>query len=105
MTRAASDKVFDEIAVPESRNIPRGTLKSFANIDLKKPHHPLLFIAGEKDHIVPSSLNKKNFEAYTDTGSVKSFKEFNGKGHYICGEPNWTDVADYVFNWLKETLA
>jgi pimeloyl-ACP methyl ester carboxylesterase len=104
MTRAASDKVFNEIAVPESRNIPRGTLKSFAKIDLKKPHQPLLFIAGEKDHIVPSSLNKKNFEAYADTGSIKRFKEFKGRGHYICGEPNWQEVIDYVYNWLKETL-
>lgn len=101
MTRAESDKVFDEIAVPESRNIPRGTLKSFAKIDLKKPHNPLLIIAGEKDHIVPASLNKKNFEAYKDTSSIIAFKEFKGRSHYICGEPDWQEVAGYVLNWLN----
>jgi len=102
MTREESDKVFDEIAVPESRNIPRGTLKSFAKIDFKKPHNPLLIIAGEKDHIVPISLNVKNFKAYKDTSSVLTFKEFKGRGHYICGEPNWQEVAGYVYNWLNE---
>jgi len=100
MTRAESDRVFEMFVVPESRNIPRGTLKKFAKIDLKKPHNPLLFIAGEKDHIVPSSLNKKNFNAYKDPNSVKEFKEFAGRGHYICGEKNWQDVADYILVWL-----
>jgi len=102
MTQQASDSVFEEIAVPESRNIPRGTLKHFAKIDLKKPHQPLLIIAGEKDHIVPASLNKKNFKAYTDPNSIIEFKEFAGRGHYICGEPNWQEVAGYVANWLDK---
>ena len=101
MSRTASDVVFDELVVPESRNIPRGTLKSFAKIDFKKPHAPLLFIAGEKDHIVPASLNKKNFEAYADAAGIKEFKQFAGRGHYICGERNWEEVAGFVFNWLR----
>jgi pimeloyl-ACP methyl ester carboxylesterase len=101
MTREESDKVFDEYVVPESRNIPRGTLKKFAKIDLKKPHNPLLIIAGEKDHIVPASLNKKNFEAYKDAGSITAFKEFSGRGHYLCGEPDWQEIADYILNWLN----
>jgi pimeloyl-ACP methyl ester carboxylesterase len=101
MTREESDKVFDNYVVPESRNIPRGTLKSFAKIDFKKPHQPLLFIAGEKDHCVPTSLNLKNFKAYKDINSIKEFKEFKGRGHFICGEPKWQEVADYILNWLK----
>lgn len=102
MSREASDKVFDELVVPESRNIARGTLKSFAKIDFKKPHNPLLIIAGEKDHIIPVSLNKKNFEAYSDTSSITEFKEFKDRGHYTCGEQNWEEVADYILDWLKK---
>jgi pimeloyl-ACP methyl ester carboxylesterase len=101
LSRTESDAAFDSYVVPESRNIPRGTLKSFAKIDFRKPHAPLLFIAGEKDHIVPASLNKTNFKDYKDPGSVREFKEFPGRGHFICGEPNWKEVADYVLNWLK----
>ena len=102
MSREKSDKVFDEFVVPESRNIPRTTLKSFAKIDFKKPHQPLLFIAGEKDHIVPASLNSSNFKAYRDTKSITEFKEFKGRGHFICGEPNWEEVAEYVYQWLNK---
>lgn len=101
MTREQSDRIFDRYAVPESRNIPRGTLKKFAKIDLKRPHEPLLFIAGEKDHCVPASLNLKNFKAYRDAESIKEFKEFKGRGHFICGEQDWQEVADYILDWLK----
>jgi pimeloyl-ACP methyl ester carboxylesterase len=100
LTREASDKAFHEFVIPESRNIARGTL--LVKIHFKKPHQPLLFIAGEKDHIIPASLNKKNFNAYKDTSSVRDFKEFPGRGHYICAEPNWQEVAAYVSDWLKK---
>jgi pimeloyl-ACP methyl ester carboxylesterase len=102
MTREESDKVYSMYVVPESRNIPRGTLKKFAKIDLKKPHNPLLFIAGEKDHIVPASLNKRNFKSYKDAKSIRDFKEFKGRGHFICGERNWQEVADYSLDWLNK---
>jgi pimeloyl-ACP methyl ester carboxylesterase len=102
MSQEESDKVFEEFVVPESRNIPRGTLKSFAKIDMKKPHSPLLFIAGEMDHIVPASLNRKNYEAYKDASSIKEFKEFKGRGHYICGAPDWQEIADYIVDWINK---
>lgn len=101
LSRAASDKVFDELVVPESRAIAWGALKSYARIDFKKAHAPLLFIAGEKDHIMPASLNKRNFKAYKHTGSVTDFKMFEGRSHYICGEENWEEVANYVYNWIS----
>jgi pimeloyl-ACP methyl ester carboxylesterase len=105
LAREESDRVFEEIVVPESRNIPRGTLKGFGSIDLRRPHPPLLFIAGEKDHIVPASLNLKNFRAYRDPVSVREFREFKGRGHYICGERNWEEVADYTIGWIGRIQA
>lgn len=103
LTRAESDKVFDEIAVPESRNIPRQTLyKSFAKVDFKKPHNPLLFIGGEKDHIIPPSLTKKIATAYKDKNSISDHKIFAGRSHYICGQDGWEKVADYVANWIAK---
>jgi len=101
LSREESDKVYEKIAVPESRNIARGTLKKFGRIDMKKPHQPLLFIAGELDNIIPADLNRKNFKAYTDKNSIREYKEFAGRGHYICGENNWQEVAGYVENWLE----
>jgi len=103
LPRVESDKVFDEFVVPESRAIAWGTLKSYARIDFKKAHQPLLFIAGEKDHIMPASLNKRNYEAYKnqDSTSVTDFKMFNGRSHFICGERGWEEVATYIYNWIR----
>lgn len=102
LTPEESDRVFEQFAVPESRAIAWGTLKPFAKIDFKKPHAPLLFIAGEKDNIIPAALNRKNFRAYRHAGSLREFREFPGRGHYILGEPNWEEVADYAAGWLEK---
>lgn len=101
VSQAQSDAAFEEFVVPESRNIARGTLFPFAKVDFKKLHKPLLFIAGEKDNIIPAALNKKNFKAYKNKDGVREFKEFSGRGHFICGEPNWQEVAKYAQNWME----
>jgi pimeloyl-ACP methyl ester carboxylesterase len=95
---------FTKFVVPESRNIPRSSTRNDGKIDFEKPHKPILFIAGEKDHIIPSSLNRKNFEAYKDKSSTTDLKEFAGRTHYICGQPNWEEVAGYIDQWLTDLL-
>lgn len=101
MTLEQTKIEYDKYVVPESRNIPRSSTQSDGAIDFHKPHAPLLFIAGEKDHIIPSSLNQKNYRAYTDRNSVRDFKEFAGRTHYICGQENWQEVAAYILDWIK----
>lgn len=92
---------YDKFIVPESRNIPRSSTKTEGEINFKKSHNPLLFIAGAKDHIIPSSLNKKNFEAYQDKNSKTDFKEFAERTHYICGQQNWEEVASFINEWIS----
>jgi esterase/lipase len=100
MTLEQTQIEYNKFVVPESRNIPRSTTKKDGRIDFKKPHNPLLIIAGAKDHIIPSSLNKKNFEAYNDKKSKIDFKEFDGRTHYICLQQNWEEVATYINEWI-----
>ncbi len=100
MTMEETQIIYNKFVVPESRNIPRSSTKKDGKIDFKKPHNPLLIIAGEKDHIIPASLNKKNFEAYKDKNSKTDFKEFAGRTHYICGQTGWEEVATYVNDWI-----
>lgn len=105
MSRAESDKEFEKIAVPESRKIARHTLlKSFAKVDFKKPHNPLLFIGGENDNIFPASFTKRIAGAYRDKNSITDFKSFAGRSHYICGEQGWEEVAAYIQNWLAQVV-
>lgn len=100
MTIEQTEIEYNKFVVPESRNIPRSSTKDDSGIDFKKPHKPLLIIAGEKDNIIPSPLNKKNFEAYKDKNSKTDFKEFAGRTHYICGQQNWEEVAVFIKEWL-----
>lgn len=101
LTRAESDKEFEKIAVPESRTIARDTLlKSFAGVNHKLPHKPLLFIAGENDNIFPASFTRRIAGAYKDPDSITDYKSFEGRSHYICGEKGWQEVADYILRWI-----
>lgn len=101
LSEAESDKAYDAIAVPESRKIGKDTLfKSFSAVDFGKPHAPLLFIAGEKDTIFPPALTRKIANKYSDRSSIVDVVEFKGRSHFLCGEPGWQEIADYILDWL-----
>ena len=96
---------FDAIAVPESHKVSRQlVLDSYSNIDFKKPHAPLLFIGGGKDHIFPYTLTQKIAGKYTDKNSKVDVKIFEDKSHFICGEPGWEKVADHILTWYEGTV-
>lgn len=93
---------FEQYATHDSRNVLRDCMGEAGKVDLDVPHVPLLFIAGEKDQIIPASLAEKNARAYTDQSSTIDFKEFSNRSHFICGEPGWQEVAEYIYNWLQK---
>jgi pimeloyl-ACP methyl ester carboxylesterase len=91
---------YDTYVVPESRRLARGGLSSAAHVDFRRRHAPLLLIAGEKDNIMPASLNRQNYKRYAKSPSITEFKEFPGRTHYtvIAGQ-GWEEVADYALGW------
>ena len=93
---------YDRYVVPESRGVPTQSLTSVAKIDFRKPHPPLLITAGEKDHIVPASLNRTNYNKYKASTSVTDFKQFDGRDHFGIGEKGWEEIADYSLSWLEK---
>jgi pimeloyl-ACP methyl ester carboxylesterase len=96
-------KSFEEIAVPESYKVSRQlVLNSYSNIDFAKPHQPILFIGGGEDNIFPSSLTKILAGKYRDKNSRVDLHVFENKSHFICGEPGWEKVADYILNWYEK---
>jgi pimeloyl-ACP methyl ester carboxylesterase len=100
---AEQRRAYDRYVVPESRGVPTQSLTSVGRVDFKKPHPPLLIIAGEKDHIVPASLNKTNYIKYKASPSLTDFKEFPGRDHFGIGEKGWEELADYSLAWLEKT--
>lgn len=94
---------FDAFATPESFKVSRQmVLNSFANIDFKKPHAPLLFIGGGEDAIFPPELTRTIAGKYSDGNSRVDVKVFEGKSHFICGEPGWENVADAILEWYEK---
>jgi pimeloyl-ACP methyl ester carboxylesterase len=93
---------YEKYAVPESRPLARGALTRAGRIDFRRRHAPLLFIAGEKDNLMPAALNWQNYRRYSKSPSITEFKEFPGRNHYtvIAGE-GWEEVADYALDWVN----
>lgn len=43
-----------------------------------------------------TSFRPKIAGAYLDSGSVTDVKVFAGRSHYVCGEPGWEEVAEWI---------
>lgn len=99
---AEQQRVYTQQVVPESRLVGRAALTPAAYIDFAKAHAPLLFLAGELDHIIPPSLNRANVGKYKHKESITAFREFAGRTHYIIGQEGWTEVADFVKQWIEK---
>ena len=100
---ADKKKEFERFAVPESFKVSRQlVLNSYSNIDFRKPHEPILFIGGGKDNIFPENLTRTIAGKYKDSNSRVDLKIFPDKSHFLCGEPGWETVADYILNWYSE---
>jgi len=71
-------------------------------VDYSADRAPLLFIGGEKDHIMPPSVNKSNAKHYKNSPAVTDYHEFEGRDHWTCAAPGWEAVADYALEWTLE---
>lgn len=72
-----------------------------ARVDFHKADRaPLFFIAGEKDHIMPPSVNRANARKYK-TGTI-AYREFPGRDHFIAGEAGWEEVAAVALDWALD---
>ncbi|QJD97445.1 alpha/beta hydrolase [Mucilaginibacter robiniae] len=101
LTLEQTKPYFEKYATNDSRNVLRDCLGSDGRIDLDMPHVPLLFIGAEEDQIIPTDLVEKNAKAYTDEISSTEYRNFSGRGHFICGQPGWEEVAGNIADWLQ----
>ena len=112
LSDAESRRVYERYAVPGPDHVLfQGGLANF------NPHSPaavnffnadrapLLLIAGGKDHIVPASVTRANFNLYRKSKAITDYKEFPERSHYTLGEPGWEEVADYALDWASRNAA
>ncbi len=65
-------------------------------VDFSTDRAPLLFIAGEQDHIMPPSVNRSNAKHWEKSPALTEYHEFEGRDHWTCGAPGWEQVADHA---------
>lgn len=107
LSREDSDAAWERyaIAAPGSWVWHYGLIANFQPghqetwVDYKADRAPLLFIGGEKDHIMPPSVNKSNAKHYAKSPAVTEYHEFAGRDHWTCAAPGWEAVADYALDW------
>jgi pimeloyl-ACP methyl ester carboxylesterase len=106
LSEAESKEVFERYAVPgpdhllfqaglANFNPHAATTVDFSN----DTRAPLLLIAGDKDHISPTSVVKANFNLYRKSKAVTDYREFPNRSHYILGQEGWQEVADAALDW------
>lgn len=100
MAPSASDEAFDRFVVPESRNVPRSSWGKAARIDFAAVRVPMLFLTGTQDHLTPVAMVRRNANKYRAGPGPVDYREFDGRSHYICGEPGWEEVADAALGWI-----
>lgn len=65
---------------------------------------PLLFIAGEEDHLMPPAVQRSNARHYKSR-AVTEVKEFAGRSHLLPAQAGWEEVADYALDWAVRHAA
>ncbi len=71
-------------------------------VDYTADRAPLLFLAGERDHIMPPSVNRANARRYRRSPAVTEYRELAGRDHWTCGSYGWERVADLALDWALE---
>ncbi|MCX6002669.1 MAG: alpha/beta hydrolase [Chloroflexi bacterium] len=75
--------------------------KRASKVDEKKVSCPVLVIAGSQDKITPASVVRNVADKYS---AVSTYREFTNHAHWVVGEPDWQEVADYACGWLNQAL-
>ena len=106
LTEEESEPIYARYAIPGPNHVlfqasfanfnPRAaTTVDFDNDD----RAPLLLIGNGRDHTVPASVVKANYDLYRKSTAVTEYKEYPERTHWTLGQDRWEDVADYALDW------
>jgi pimeloyl-ACP methyl ester carboxylesterase len=111
-TPEAARDAYERYAVPETGQILYEA--GFANLHLHPPTEvhfkkgeraPLLIVGNEKDHTVPASVAKTQYEKYEGSPAQTDYIEFAGRPHLAMVGEGWEEVAGGIETWLSGVLA
>jgi alpha-beta hydrolase superfamily lysophospholipase len=77
------------------------TMVDFHNDD----RAPLLIVGAGRDHTVPASVAKANYNLYRKSTAVTEYKEYPERTHWTINQDGWEQVADYALDWAVTNAA
>ncbi|RZK32150.1 MAG: alpha/beta fold hydrolase [Hymenobacter sp.] len=96
---------YERLVAPESKKLTREALTRRAKVDFRRPHAPLLFLAGSADRLMPAALNYANYRRYRHPASITHYHELPGRCHALLGQPTSPQDAALVLSWLATHAA
>lgn len=90
----ASGSIFWDSALATLRPGHQSTYVNYHNDD----RAPLLFVSGEKDHLMPPKVQQSNAKHYK-SHTVTEVKEYPGMPHLLPAAPGWEAIADQALDW------
>lgn len=109
LDEVASKKVYDRLCIPAAARVLWDAALSVFNpygatkVSYRDDRAPMLFIAGDKDHVVPPSIAKATVRKYgRKSTALTEYKEYGGRTHHIVGQDGWEEIADYAIDWAAE---
>lgn len=73
-----------------------------AHVDPRTVTVPLLFVAADKDKLVPPDVVRRTSRRFQH---VSQYVEHSGQGHWVLGQPGWEKIADEAATWLDSKAA
>jgi non-heme chloroperoxidase len=109
VSQEESDSLYEQCAIPspmrplfEAASAALMPKSPVAVARRKNDRGPLLLTAGGKDHTVPRAITHQNRKLYHKSTAVTDLHEFPDKGHSLCIDNGWRDVAHVSLEWLKK---
>lgn len=106
LSEQEAERIYEEHYIPAAASVlfevafadlnPRTVVRADFG---KDDRAPMLFIAGEYDHVVPPTAAKANAKKYASSKAITEYKEFPGRTHYLAGQEGWEEIADYALDW------
>jgi pimeloyl-ACP methyl ester carboxylesterase len=101
-------QLYDTFAVPTSGaalfQAAAANLNPWTEVkvDTQNPKRgPLLFISGQNDNTVPTSIVNASFRQHKDNPAVTEIVEIPGRGHSLTIDSGWRQVAESALEFVK----
>jgi pimeloyl-ACP methyl ester carboxylesterase len=73
-----------------------------AKVDTENPERgPMLVIAGEKDHTVPTAVASASFKREERNDGITEYDELENRGHSLTIDSGWREVCEKALRFVK----